>query len=463
MISPDTQWPMVGTCESYEDTQTIRRFVRSALDLVGPALADLRPDGRPPLVVLKPNWVAPGHRQDPELWEPVITHPELVLAVAAEVAGRLQGGGTICICDAPDTGADFAALTARGDLEARLKCLREEHPGVAMELLDLRREVWTYKDRIIVSRRSNPEDPRGYVAVDLGRDSAFRGHPGQGRYYGADYDVAEVNRHHTGDTHEYLLAGTPMHCDLFINLPKLKTHQKAGLTCAMKNLVGINGDKNWLPHYTRGWPTCGGDEYPDGRLRFRIESSLKRLARSAAVHGGVVGQLAARLGKRLTLRALGESDIVPRTGGWEGNDTLWRMVLDLNRAFLYADATGKMHGVMQRRYLSIVDGITAGEGNGPLFPSAVALGVLVASTNPAHTDAVACSLMGLDPWALPYLRWAFAEHRWPVASCAGTDLQALDLRYDANVPMGELRLPPGTPCRPPDSWPSLVRQDGSDL
>ena len=35
----------------------------------------------------------------------------------------------------------------------------------------------------------NEEDPRGYVRLDLGRDSLFYGFAGEGRYYGADYDT----------------------------------------------------------------------------------------------------------------------------------------------------------------------------------------------------------------------------------------------------------------------------------
>ena len=53
-----------------------------------------------------------------------------------------------------------------------------------------------------------------------------------------------------------------MKCDLFVNLPKLKTHKKTGITCSLKNFVGINGDKNWLPHHTEGVPANGGDEFP---------------------------------------------------------------------------------------------------------------------------------------------------------------------------------------------------------
>jgi len=32
----------------------------------------------------------------------------------------------------------------------------------------------------------------------------------------------------------------------------LKLHRKAGITCALKNLIGINGNKEYLPHHRLG-------------------------------------------------------------------------------------------------------------------------------------------------------------------------------------------------------------------
>jgi hypothetical protein len=40
-----------------------------------------------------------------------------------------------------------------------------------------------------------------------------------------------------------------------------------GMTCALKNLVGINANKNWLPHHTEGTPEQGGDQFPAGTLK----------------------------------------------------------------------------------------------------------------------------------------------------------------------------------------------------
>ena len=68
--------------------------------------------------------------------------------------------------------------------------------------------------------------------------------------------------------------------DLIINLPKWKAHSKSGLTGALKNLVGINGDKSYLPHFRRGSPSWGGDEYSDeGRWLYWVQNNLHELVR----------------------------------------------------------------------------------------------------------------------------------------------------------------------------------------
>jgi uncharacterized protein (DUF362 family) len=75
--------------------------------------------------------------------------------------------------------------------------------------------------------------------------------------YGAEYETSELRSHHHDDIHEYLISRTVIEADCVINLPKLKTHKKTGITVSMKNLVGINGNKNWLPHHREGTPAQG--------------------------------------------------------------------------------------------------------------------------------------------------------------------------------------------------------------
>ena len=196
--------------------------------------------------------------------------------MARWVAEKLQVEGSITICDAPQTDSSFAKIREYCNLDAMLARLRADFPGVAISMLDLRAEEWLAVDGVTVSTTKLPGDPLGNTHLRLDGSSEFVGYLGEGLLYGAAYDMAETNARHNGDRHEYLLCRTPMDADVFINLPKLKTHKKVGVTCALKNLVGINANKNWLPHHTEGTPDQGGDQTrsplprPRDKIRFRL-------------------------------------------------------------------------------------------------------------------------------------------------------------------------------------------------
>ena len=303
---------------------------------------------------------------------------------------------------------------------------------------------------------ANVPDPRGYVELNLAQHSLFYGYAGEGRYYGADYDAGVVNGHHCGLAQEYLLAGTPMGCDLFVNVPKLKTHKKTGITCSLKNLVGINGDKNFLPHHVQGTPRAGGDEFPDERLANRLESRVKRVGFKLALQLPVVGTWSYRKMRNVGKAVLGDSRRTIRNGNWEGNDTCWRMALDLNRALLFGNPDGTWRPADRpRRYLSIVDGIVGGEGDGPLCPDAVASGVLIGGSSPAAVDAVACRLMGYDPALFPIVRHSFDRHPLPIAPCDLEGVTVVDERFGSETPLDQVRPALSRPFRPHFGWKSL--------
>jgi len=453
-----TTVPWIIPLAGYEDPDALRSTIRAILRRFDLIFSSLRSRGSAALVVVKPNWVQQSHEYAEDVWVPVITHPNLVLAVLNEVAGQMEGRGTICLCDAPHSYASFDAILARGGLESRAKEFRRRWPGLRLEIIDLRREVWVRQDEVVVARLKNAEDPRGYTALDLGKDSLLYRFRGEGRYYGADYDSEVVNAHHHGDVHEYLLAGTAIACDLFINLPKMKTHKKTGITCSIKNLVGINGDKNWLPHHTEGSPRRGGDEFSTESVVDVFEGVTKKVGRRLALKLPGAGTWAYRKARRMGIRVLGDSQTVVRNGNWIGNDTCWRMACDLNRCLLYGEPDGTWRGVGQTKpYLSIVDGIIGGEGNGPLCPDPVGSGVLVAGTDPAAVDAVVAKLMGFDPTALPVVMGAFESHRWPIAQAPFHTVRAHDDRLGREVGLDEVvPVQPGG-FRPHFGWVSLRR------
>lgn len=409
-------YPVVHSVRSYDDIKRLKEVVVEALSCDPEIVSLLKEGDRQKLIVVKPNWVQESHEYDPNTWLPIITHPNLVLSVLEQLANLTAGNATIVICDAPNTYADFGRILSRGDFLVQYQEMKSRWPQIRFELLDLRREIWLRREEVVVERKPTSEDPRGYVRVNLAEKSHFFGYKGEGYYYGADYDTKTVNRHHSGRMQEYLLAGTPMRCDLFINLPKLKTHKKAGITCCLKNLVGINGDKNWLPHHTQRNPQGSGDEFPESGFISLMEASIKKHGQSAALKLPWIGTWLYRKMRNTGKFLIGDSRTVIRNGDWYGNDTCWRMVLDLNRAFLYANHQGVLIGRSpRRRYLAIVDGIIGGEGNGPLCSDPVASNVLLYGTNPAAVDAVAARLMGFDLQSLPVIWNAFEEHQWPIA------------------------------------------------
>ncbi len=376
-------------------------------------------------VVLKPNWVKEHDERGPGpgAWEHVVTHPAVIEAVTRWVAVRLKGSGSIVICDAPLTDSSFAKISQYCQLDRLVERCRAEFPGVRIDLIDLRPEEWQTWEGVTVATTRLPGDPLGVTEVKLDGDSEFVGFEGCGHFYGANFDVAETNRHHSEGHQEYLLCRTPMDADVFINLPKLKTHRKVGITCALKNLVGINSNKNWLPHYTQGAPGTGGDQFQSLTLRTRVEQMW-------------MGAFKARLRNRPRLSRLfvpfkkagrfvfGDTQSVVRSGNWYGNDTCWRMVLDLNKCLWFFDGEGKPRQTPQR-YLSVVDALIAGEGNGPLAPDAKPCGVVIAGTHPVAVDCVAASLMGFAWERIPLLRNAFSLHGLDFVPFAAGDIRVV--------------------------------------
>lgn len=457
--SPDGQivsgTPIVTHLSGYNRsrvTESVGKLLRIDRELVS-WLHERDPKRR---IVVKPNWIQQSHESHPEIWEPLITHPIVVLAVIEGLAELMGGVGTISVCDAPHTYADFDEITRRGDLYNQLEVIRGHFRSLEIEVVDFRREVWLRRKGVIVERSGYPGDPRGYVSVDLSRDSLLYGMGRDCCYYGADYDTSVVNLHHAGMVHEYLVASTAIGCDLFVNVPKLKTHKKTGITCCLKNLVGINGDKNWLPHHREGTPKVGGDEFPDDRFANVLEGMAKAVGRRIALSIPVLGSRIFGLVRGVGERVLGDSESVIRNGNWAGNDTCWRMALDLNRALFYGkvDGTWRDDG-SRKRYLAIVDGIIGGEGNGPTSPDPVASGVLIGGTDPASVDAVACKLMGFDPEEIPIVAHAFDRHRWPISSCRLSEVTAWDDRCGTRLPLSCIEPALSRSFKPHFGWACL--------
>ncbi len=436
-FSPGTAWPEYGRVSARGVTggaNEVYTAVRNALRALGlDAAHEGTPDWNPlggvitpgDTVVLKPNLVRDFRDSDPDHADCVVTHGAVIRAMLDYAWIALRGRGRLVVADAPHNDADFEAVRRITALDAIVEFYRRE-VGCALEVRDLRPEAATKVDGVIVGHRVLSGDPAGYVKVDLGRHSMFA-EIGElcEKLYGSEYDRSELVSHHSGGRHEYLLSGTVLQADCVISLPKLKTHKKTGLTANMKNLVGINGNKNWLPHHREGTPADGGDQYADSRTLRRVERATVAAFKRTFPHLGPLRRAIAGPVKAVGRNIFGDTnkDTI-RSGNWYGNDTTWRMVLDLNRILFYADAQGRLHDRPVRRFFSLVDGLIGGEGNGPLDPKPKPAGVVIAGWNPIAVDLACARVMGFDYARIPMLRRALEAHDLRLVSFGHEEIQA---------------------------------------
>lgn len=371
------------------------------------------------LVVIKPNLVLES-RESGDRRFAVVTHGSVVRALIDYV--RLAGGPDVDILvgDVPLQGTDFDLVVRQNGLRQTVDALRARGDG-HLELRDLRRERAIVDEAGFISRIDRLEgDPRGYVAVDVGEASQLEGLPAAtfDGFAVSDYRQSDTQSAHEAGRHEYLVPSSILAADLFVNVPKLKTHQKAGLTVAIKNLVGVNGDKSRIPHFRLG-TGAGGDEFPPDRAWLR--SLVSRVARQLQGRSRVVYRSARwvwRSTRRRLVRSAPEvrgSGAATLVGGgaWHGNDTLWRALHDLNLILAFTNVRGVLQPTPQRKYVCVVDGIVAGEGDGPLFPLARREGAVLAGDDPLAVDLVAARYMGLDWTRIPQLSQALSTRpRW---------------------------------------------------
>jgi len=366
-------------------------------------------------VLIKPNLVL-HQNDDPRFHGPegincLVTHASLIRA-AVEAALR-TGAGEVLVGDAPIQGCDFDALikTSGLDVWSREQMSRDPRfKGVR----DFRRTTCVIVHGVRVAAE-NLQSEDHFTLFDLGRESLLEPiSSADPRFRVAWYDHRLMAKTHHQGKHQYLVAREVVDADVLINLPKLKTHKKAGVTCALKNLIGINGNKEYLPHHRVGGPKTGGDNYPDdGVIKRALEFVSDRQNITTSYAGGMLWHLFFALLVRAS-RASG--DRVGLDGSWLGNDTIWRTCLDLNRILLYGKSDGTMSEEMQRRVIHIADAVIAGQGNGPLAPEPLELGLLLGSNNAAAMDWIGAQLLAYDPEKISLVRHAFDQFRWPIAN-----------------------------------------------
>jgi len=351
--------------------------------------------------VIKPNWVHHQNASGLGL-DCLITHSSVIEAVIEYVA--LSKPKAIIVGDAPIQSCNFETLLRLSGLDEVFERLQIR--GIPVEYRDFR--LSTRPDGVWSSNRPTARSEMDYVRFNLGGASLLEPVSLKpSRFRVTMYDPRSLEQTHGQANHQYLIAREVIEADVVINLPKLKTHKKAGITGALKNLVGANGHKSYLPHHRKGSTGDGGDCYERvDSLRSIAEELLDRTNRSdAGLEKRLFGHAAGAVMKAGRILS-GSFDV---EGSWHGNDTVWRMVLDLQKILHYGKADGTLADTPTREIMNITDAIVGGQGDGPLSPEPAPFGFLSFGRNAAACDWVHTKLMGLDPDRIPLTREAFGS------------------------------------------------------
>jgi uncharacterized protein (DUF362 family) len=110
---------------------------------------------------------------------------------------------------------------------------------------------------------------------------------------------------------------------------------------------------------------------------------------------------------------------------------------------------------VQRRVIHLTDAIVAGQGNGPLAPEPLPMGLLLASANAAAVDWVGAHLLGYPPENIPIVREALRTFRWPLTSFDSDDIRLLgDLGEGRAAEVLDRR--PSEPINHPVGWQDVA-------
>ena len=432
-------------------------------EVIHEQLRQLQPRLRPRRIVIKPHWVM--HETDPAFpISALVTDARVIAATVRACAALFPEAERITVGDCPEQRADWPLMCRQSGLTPVIEELTAAFPRL-VEFRDLRKEVYRSVDgALVLDREAVHGDPAGFREVELKGESHLEPIASQADQFSIhDHNQTLTrNRHRAGD-HRYLVCQTVLDADLIINLPKWKAHSKSGVTGALKNLVGINGDKSYLPHFRRGSPRWGGDEYSDeDRWLYWFQNAAREFVQGTVAHRLLTpGWRAVRRLNASLRRPTGDratpSDFYVVGGSWYGNQTVWRMVYDLNLVIQRVDREGRLQPTPQRAYFCIVDGLTSGEGDGPLKARPRDTDLLLCGDDPFALDTALSWFMGFDPEKIPVL----AERRQYLGVKWGRfDLSALTLSLDGR-PRRLVEAGVNYRFEPPPGWIGHIERDSS--
>lgn len=350
-------------------------------------------------VLIKPNLVMDKNRNPDGGEECLYTQPSVVAPVIDYVILAAGKQCKIIVGDAPMQECKWNTLIHESGYYSLIEWYRKH--GIDIHLVDFRELTSENKNGLRI--QSINEQAKGKI-VDLAKESEFAG-LSQKEYESfrvTNYDPSIMKKHHNENVNEYYISQYVLDADLIINMPKPKSHRKAGVTISLKNFVGINVRKEFLPHHSMSSVAEGGDEYLNKNSIHHLRSKLYDYRNFEEAHKKyALAWIFQQMSRACSLLLRLNKKDPYSEGSWYGNHTISRTISDLNKVVLYADSNGALQDKPVRRMLIVGDMIISGEKEGPVCPTPKEVGIIAAGTNTVCFDEAIAGLMGFDIKKIP--------------------------------------------------------------
>ncbi len=393
-------------------------------------------------IVIKPNWVIHFHPAGDDIWS-VITHPSFIRVVLDYIYIATLGKCHITIGDSPVQSADFNKIIEICRMKELQEYFRDKGMNIFLEDFRLDQAMCGRNGLInkIVTLSNDLKKCRmiNLFSNSLHSENDFK----YKRYRVTNYNKRKMINHHYPNNHQYLISSTVLKSSFVVNIPKMKTHHKAGVSLSLKNMVGICCSKDWLPHHLRGPKAMGFDEYENRSFlnwfaTFFIEMAELYGYGGIQKHLIIISRILLKIQKIIAQLSNKRYDT---EGSWFGNDTIWRTCLDINRIMFFADEKGNMvDSSYKKKYLTLIDGIVGGEKESPLKPTPIASRFTVAAFNPTVADYITAMAMGLDPLRIPIIRNSMSIKKFPIFNSSADKITVRSSNKSLDAQLGRTKV-----------------------
>ncbi len=355
-------------------------------------------------ILIKPNLVLDNDLNQ----QSTTTHTSLIRAITDYVYIAMKGAGQIIVGDAPLQSCNLDKLIKINGLQNTISFLKSKKIDIRLE--DFRMHYIIKKERKNVKLNYLKGDSKGYTIINLKEKSNLKEisyEDGYQSFRVANYDPNLMKKAHNLIDHKYLISNSVLKADVVIQIPKFKSHRIAGITGCLKNVIGINGHKDWLPHHRKGSIFKKGDEYLYSHILKKFLTYINEKEDNLLIY---YHNLHRFLHYPLNLfryfifgALLFTSKEQYLSGGWYGNDTLWRTIADLNQILIYCDKNGKLTQQSQRKRLYFCDAVICGDREGPLHPKSNKTGLILGGYDPLLIDLTMAELINFDYKKIPHI------------------------------------------------------------